>query len=81
MDKDQLAAIAVANAEEVERAKQAARPAESGWTDTLLQLDSASQAVELAARAGGLIWDGVCAVGKGVGAACEAVDSVIPKLD
>ncbi|MBP0493368.1 hypothetical protein [Roseomonas indoligenes] len=81
MDPEKLAEIAAANAEEVERAKAAARPTESGWSDTIIGLDNASQVAELAARAGGALWDGVCAVGSGIGAVCEAVDSVIPRID
>lgn len=81
MTPEQLAAISAANAEEAERAKATARPAEPGWGDTVAQLDSAGQLAELAFYAGGMIWDGVCAIGRGAGAVCKAADSVIPRID
>jgi hypothetical protein len=79
MKPEDAAAIAARNAREVERAKQADKPGVLG--DTATQMDSLDTALQLASDVGGFLWDGACIVGRGVGAACEAVDRVIPKLD
>lgn len=79
--KPEHAAIAAGNAKEAESAKQLAEKdstlQQAG--DTATQLDSLSQGLDLAAQAGGFLWDTTCAVGQGVGAACKVVTSVIPE--
>ncbi|SHJ53988.1 hypothetical protein SAMN02745194_02820 [Roseomonas rosea] len=79
MKPEDAAAVAARNAEEVERAKQADKPGVLG--DTATQMDSLDTVLHLASDVGGFLWDGACTMGRGVGAVCEAVDSVIPKLD
>jgi hypothetical protein len=79
MKPEDAAAIAARNAEEVERAKQADKS--GAVSDTATQMDGLDTALQLASDVGGFLWDGACTVGRGVGAACQAVDSVIPKLD
>jgi hypothetical protein len=74
---------AAAIAEQVERARQLAEGARKDSTlqqigDTATRLDSLGQIVNLAGQAGGFLWDTSCAAGKGVGAVCDAVSSVIP---
>lgn len=84
MNPDELAAIAAANAEEVERVRQLAEAAPKGEStlsqigDTAVQLDNLGQIVQIAGQVGGFLWDTTCAVGSGVGAVCEAVSSIVP---
>ena len=83
MNPEDAAAIAAANAEQVERAKQLAANGQKDSTlqqigDTATQLDSLGQVLDLAGQAGGFLWDTTCAVGRGVGTVCDAVTGVIP---
>lgn len=86
MTPEQAAAIAAANAAEVGRARRVAeengKPGFLGSLgDTSVQLDTLEQAAGLAGEVGGFLWNQTCALGRGVGAVCDAVDSVLPKLD
>ena len=80
MTPEQLAAIAAANAEQVERARQAA-PQPPGLLETLgegaVQLETAGRLVELAGDVGGLVLSGLRATGSCVGAVCD----LLPSLD
>ncbi len=75
IDPEQAAAIAAKNAQEVERARQAAEPG-SAAADTVSQLDTLSTGFELAAQIGGLVLDGVNATGRCIGSACDLLGSI-----
>ncbi|MBU8538656.1 hypothetical protein [Falsiroseomonas tokyonensis] len=74
MEPDKAVSIATHNAEQVERARKAAEQQAAG--DTLSQLDNATTGLELVGQLGGLVVDGVTAVGHCVGAACKLVGSI-----
>ncbi|WP_338662058.1 hypothetical protein VQH23_17740 [Pararoseomonas sp. SCSIO 73927] len=86
MNPEDAAAIAAKNEEELERARRAAEEGGKSSTldnigETATAMDTLDRAAGLVGDVGGFLWDGACSVGRGIGAACEAVESVIPKLD
>lgn len=77
MTPETIAQIAAANAEEVQRVQEAAKPGLLTQVgDTATQIDTGSQIIGLVGEAGGLVLDGLRATGQCVGAVCDLFSSL-----